>query len=54
MTRFYVVDTETGEDLAGPYKTGEEAETEMLRLFPVVQPWDGETVPVAIEKRSRA
>lgn len=49
--RYYVVNTETGADIAGPFGTLTAAKAEMYRLFPLIDPWDGDDVPVAIDQR---
>jgi len=46
---FQVVSTETGEIFATT-ETLDEAVAEMHRQFPVVTPWDGIEVPVAVRK----
>lgn len=48
---YYVVNTSTGADISGPFDTVGEAQADMYRRFPAIDPWDGEDVPVAVDAR---
>lgn len=45
---YQVYNTETGETVGPVFETIEGAHAEMMRRFPVVTPWDGVEVPIAI------
>lgn len=49
MIKYRVANTETGAALSEPFETIDQAEAEMYRLYPVVEPWDGVCVPVGVE-----
>ena len=49
---YQVVNTETGEVLAGPFATVKEAAWEMHVIVPPTSDWDGHEVPLAVEEET--